>query len=316
MVTQPQKCSQSPRRETLSLPSCQVPLCMKHQARRRGVFTSSHQELLPGFPGGSDGKGCACRRPGLDPWLGKTSWRRRWKPTPGFLPGRPHGQRSLVGYSPQGRKESDTWATSTFTFRNPFLPKCVCMLVAQSRPTLCDSMDCIPPGSSLRGILQARILEWVAIPFPRGSSWPRRDRTCVSCIAGGFFTVWAIGEAWITLQTDEEAHACSIMPKMSRGVWDVTRGGETQQQKKLFQVRQIREGSLEERVSQQGWKGRPAGGTGGSRGCHGPRKRTVQDREPTWPGWTQTVMQGMEFGNHSVDSKKANQSKGLCFVLF
>ena len=54
-------------------------------------------------------------------------------------------------------------------------------------------MDCSPPGSSVYGILQARILEWVAIPFSRGSYWPR-DRTQVSCIAGRFFTVWATRE--------------------------------------------------------------------------------------------------------------------------
>ena len=48
-------------------------------------------------------------------------------------------------------------------------------------------MDCSLPGSSVHGILQARILEWVAIPFSRGSSQPR-DRTQVSCIAGEFFT--------------------------------------------------------------------------------------------------------------------------------
>ena len=52
------------------------------------------------------------------------------------------------------------------------------MVLAQSRPTLCNSMDCYPPGSSGCGILQARILEWVAIPFSRGSSWPR-DWTCI-----------------------------------------------------------------------------------------------------------------------------------------
>ena len=56
-----------------------------------------------------------------------------------------------------------------------------CVFVAQSCPTLCDPMDCSPPGSSVHGILQARILEWVAIPFSKGSSWPR-DRTRVSCI--------------------------------------------------------------------------------------------------------------------------------------
>ena len=60
--------------------------------------------------------------------------------------------------------------------------------VAQSCLTLCDPMDCRPPGSSVRGILQARILEWVAIPFSRGSS-QARDRTQGSCITGKFFTI-------------------------------------------------------------------------------------------------------------------------------
>ena len=59
---------------------------------------------------------------------------------------------------------------------------------AQSCPILCDPMDCSPPGSSVRGILQERILEWVAVPSSRGSSRPR-DRTQVSRIAGRFFTV-------------------------------------------------------------------------------------------------------------------------------
>ena len=71
---------------------------------------------------------------------------------------------------------------------------CVCVLVTQSYPTLCDPMDCSLPGSSVHGILQARILEWVAIPFSIGSSrsghWIR-----VSHIAGRFFTIWASGEA-------------------------------------------------------------------------------------------------------------------------
>ena len=59
--------------------------------------------------------------------------------------------------------------------------------VTQSCPTLCDPMDCSPPGSSVHGILQASILEWVAMPFSKGL--PRlRDRTQVSCTAGGCFT--------------------------------------------------------------------------------------------------------------------------------
>ena len=49
-----------------------------------------------------------CGRPGFDPWVGKIPWRRKWQPTPVFLPGKSHGQRSLVGYCPWGRKESDT----------------------------------------------------------------------------------------------------------------------------------------------------------------------------------------------------------------
>ena len=61
----------------------------------------------------------------------------------------------------------------------------LCMRVAQSCPTLCDVMDCSPPGSSVRGILQARVLESVAISFSRGSS-QLRNQTWVSCTAGRF----------------------------------------------------------------------------------------------------------------------------------
>ena len=59
--------------------------------------------------------------------------------------------------------------------------------------TLCDPMDCSLPGSSVHGILHARIMEWVAISFSRGSSWPR-DWTQVSRIVGRHFTVWATRE--------------------------------------------------------------------------------------------------------------------------
>ena len=50
---------------------------------------------------------CQCRRHRFDPWVGKISWRRKWQPTPVFLPGEYYGQRSLTGYSPCGCKESD-----------------------------------------------------------------------------------------------------------------------------------------------------------------------------------------------------------------
>ena len=63
-------------------------------------------------------------------------------------------------------------------------------LLAQLCPTLCCPMGCSPPDSSVHGIFQARILEWVAILFSRESSQPR-DQIPVSCIAGRFLTVWA-----------------------------------------------------------------------------------------------------------------------------
>ena len=76
----------------------------------------------------------------------------------------------------------------------PSLYCAVLCLVVQLSPTLCDPMDCSPPGSSVHEISQASILEWVASPFSSGSSWPR-NQTRVSCIAGGFFIIWATKEA-------------------------------------------------------------------------------------------------------------------------
>ena len=66
-----------------------------------------------GFSGGTSGKEAACqcwrhKRLGFDPWVEKTPWGRARQPTPVFLPGESHGQRSLVGYSPEGGKEFDT----------------------------------------------------------------------------------------------------------------------------------------------------------------------------------------------------------------
>ena len=68
------------------------------------------------------------------------------------------------------------------------------VLVTKSCLTLCDPRGCILPGSSVHGILQARILEWVAISFSRGSSW-LRNWMWVSHVAGRFFAIWAIREA-------------------------------------------------------------------------------------------------------------------------
>ena len=61
----------------------------------------------------------AMRETGFDPWVGKFPWRRKWQPTPVFLPGESHGWRSLVGYSPWGLKESDTTERAHFTSLQP-----------------------------------------------------------------------------------------------------------------------------------------------------------------------------------------------------
>ena len=72
------------------------------------------------------------------------------------------------------------------------------MLVAQSCLTLCNATDCSSPGFSIYGILQARILEWIATPFSREPSQPR-DWTLVSCIEGLFVTIWATGKSYIKI---------------------------------------------------------------------------------------------------------------------
>ena len=71
-----------------------------------------------GFPGGSDSTSIClqCRRPRFDPWVGKIPWRRKWQPTPVHLPGKFHGWRNLIGYSPWGHKESDTTERLHFHF--------------------------------------------------------------------------------------------------------------------------------------------------------------------------------------------------------
>ena len=73
-------------------------------------------------------------------------------------------------------------------------------LVARLCPKLCDPVNHVTPGSSVHGILQVRILEWVAMPSSRGPS-QLRDQTQVTLIAGGLFTIWTTREAqkWISV---------------------------------------------------------------------------------------------------------------------
>ena len=96
----------------------------------------------------------------------------------------------------------------------------VCMLVAQSCLTFCDPMDCSPSGFSVHGLLQARILEWVVIPFSTGSSQPR-DQTWVSCIARGSFTIWSTKEAPIKWDSnkDMEHQGWGKLPQLVIFLW-------------------------------------------------------------------------------------------------
>ena len=136
------------------------------------------------------------------------SKRRKWQPTLVLLPGKFHGRKSLVGFSPWGRKESDTAEQLHVHFLSKrrtvaalvsvypgsekwsadcncqHCPPCVCACVLGCFSCVwpfATPIGCSPPGSSVRRILQARMLEWVVIPFFRGSSQPR-DGTHISHI--------------------------------------------------------------------------------------------------------------------------------------
>ena len=83
------------------------------------------------------------------------------------------------------------WPMTLELTSSRFVGQGVCAQLLQLCPTLCDPMNCSPPASSAHGILQARILQWVTMPSSRGSSRPRdwTHVSCISCIAGGFFTI-------------------------------------------------------------------------------------------------------------------------------
>ena len=125
------------------------------------------------------------RRRGFNPWVRKIPWRWKWQPTPVFMPGKSHGPRSLVGYSPWGHKELDNNNIILFVsylcqeiskFQLLYLPLTsgpgwlVGWFSHYVVSDSCDPMDFSLPGFFANGILQARILEWVAISISRGSS--------------------------------------------------------------------------------------------------------------------------------------------------
>ena len=131
-------------------------------------------------------------RPRFDLSVGKIPWRRKWHPTPVFLPGESHGGRSLVGYSPWGHKESDMTERFHFTsgldwVRRHSVTRHVSL--TQLCPTLCNSINGSSLGPPVYGILQAKILGVICHVFLQGI-FLTRDWTWVSCITGRFFTHW------------------------------------------------------------------------------------------------------------------------------
>ena len=100
-----------------------------------------------------------------------------------------HGQEDSLPLAPPGKPQNLKQSSSKILFYY-----CCCCLVTQSCLTLCEPMNCSPPASSVHGILQARILEWVALSFSRGSSQPR-DWTHISWIGRWILYHWATSEA-------------------------------------------------------------------------------------------------------------------------
>ena len=94
---------------------------------------------------------------------------------------------------------------------------CVCVLVAQSCPTLCDPMNCSPPGSSVQGILQARILKWIAIPFSREGAYGEQFNR-----GAWWTTIHVVAESDRTEQL-----TLSLFPRVVKGVpagWSAIEG--------------------------------------------------------------------------------------------
>ena len=122
------------------------------------------------------------------------------------------------------------WKSCNNYFKKNLHVNCACVhaKLLQSCPTLCDPIECSPPGSSVHGILQAGILEWVALPSSRGISWSwdRIHISCGSCIVGRFFTaerdsflIWVITEYWVEsfmLYSRFWSEKCSILSNL----WD------------------------------------------------------------------------------------------------
>ena len=152
--------------------------------------------------------------------------------------------RTLLSAFPVGKVFPNMCLLQSFLDHLFYYERKVKVLGVQLCPALCDPMDYSPPGSSVRGLFQARTLEQVAVPSCRGSSRPR-DRihiSYVSCMAGKFFTVWATREAYIILLkhlnfTAVGAEYCALYP-LKFFVWTMqsrhTQGRWTGERSLLF----------------------------------------------------------------------------------
>ena len=170
----------------------------------------------------------AKRRENSDSVVRSPGWRSdpRWLRFSGYLkqltsPVRPDcsaSQAQIHISISQGAVPTYGWACPIPISQNLCWEGCgvhVCVCVSQS--CLCDPMDNSLPGSTVHEILQARILEWVAIPFSRGSSWPR-GQTQFSWIACRLFTIWATreGQGISTLKNSpDDSHVRSTGPNIS-----------------------------------------------------------------------------------------------------
>ena len=165
------------------------------------------------FPGAGD--------PSSSPGSGRCPWRRAWQPTPVSLPGESHGQRSLVGCSPWGRKESDTTERLTLHFlphltsvrilicfcrdaspiaphlRTSFYPASVCARLLQSGPTLGNPMDCSLSGPLSMGF--SRQEYWSGLPFPSPGDLPHPGIKPASLMSPAWArTFFSTGTTWET----------------------------------------------------------------------------------------------------------------------
>ena len=146
----------------------------KHHVKWQGEYQPRNQEsqhkvsMMWGFPGGTSGKEptCQCRRQKrhrFNPWVRKIRWRRAWQPTPVFLPGESHGQRSLVGYSPWGPKELDTTEVTEHAHTRTWYEPTALTLHLRKLALLLASFSWL----EVEPALAVRMADSCLVPFPR-----------------------------------------------------------------------------------------------------------------------------------------------------